>query len=69
MDGEVGLVTGRVQREKKRSYKDFLVDVEDLKESDDEDYSTKRPHKVVIGYCVVTKGVMMDDEFLYVDRW
>ncbi|XP_029907202.1 HMG box-containing protein 4 [Myripristis murdjan] len=45
MDGEVGLVTGRVQRERKRSYKDFLVDVEDLEESDDEDYSTKKLYK------------------------
>ena len=43
MDHESGLVIGRSQRERKRSYRDFLLDVDDVEEQDhsDQEFSTK----------------------------
>lgn len=48
MDGEAEIVSGCTHRENKRSYKDFLMDVEDLEEagSDAEEHSTKMLHQV-----------------------
>ncbi|XP_014193615.1 uncharacterized protein LOC102302067 [Haplochromis burtoni] len=47
MDGEAEIVSGCTHRENKRSYKDFLMDVEDLEEagSDAEEHSTKMLHQ------------------------
>lgn len=48
MDGEAEIVSGCTHRENKRSYKDFLMDVEDLEEagSDAEEHRTKMLHQV-----------------------
>ena len=47
MDGESGLASGRIQRERKRSYKDFMQDLDDteLRVEEDQEYNTKT-HKV-----------------------
>lgn len=47
MDGEAALPTGKGQKEKKRSYKYFLMDVEELEELEEpEERSAKRPYEV-----------------------
>ncbi|KAF7668105.1 hypothetical protein LDENG_00032590 [Lucifuga dentata] len=48
MDGDVGLMIERSPREKKRSYKDVLIDVDELEKrgSDVEEHSSKRPYKL-----------------------
>lgn len=62
MDGEAGPVSGGSQREKKRSYKDLMMDVEELEEpdSDFEDCSNKRLYKVDPGPELVVRGVFVD---------
>ncbi|CAL8328922.1 unnamed protein product [Lota lota] len=47
MDVESGLVIGHSQRERKRSYRDFLLDVDDVVEQDssDQEFSTTVTHK------------------------
>ena len=44
MDSDSGLVIGH--REMKRSYRDFLLDVDDVKDSRDQEFSTTVTHKV-----------------------
>lgn len=48
MDGEAALLIECSPRARKRSYKDFLIDVDDLEEpgSDVEEYTTERHHQV-----------------------
>ncbi|XP_041723278.1 HMG box-containing protein 4-like [Coregonus clupeaformis] len=49
MEGEVGLVTGRSQREKKRSYKDFLRE-------DDDDDLVEDEEQLVVKECKYKKS-------------
>ncbi|XP_033479164.2 uncharacterized protein hmgxb4b isoform X1 [Epinephelus lanceolatus] len=58
MDGEAGPLSGGRQREKKGSYKDLLMNVEELAEpnSDFEECSTKRPFKVDSGAVLEPEG-------------
>lgn len=44
MDGEGGQLCGRSRKEMNRSYKCFLMDVEELEEPDEQ--SSRRPHQV-----------------------
>lgn len=52
MDGESGLVIGHSQRERKRTYRDFLLDVGHGEESDssDQEFSGGVTHKVRVGF-------------------
>ncbi|KAG7281643.1 hypothetical protein CRUP_019155 [Coryphaenoides rupestris] len=49
MDGESGLVIGRSQRERKRTYRDFLLDVDHGEEwdSSDQEFSAGVTHKLL----------------------
>lgn len=48
MDGESGHVIGRSQRERKRSYRDFLLDVADAEgqDSSGQEFGAKVTHEV-----------------------
>ncbi|XP_029285627.1 uncharacterized protein hmgxb4b isoform X2 [Cottoperca gobio] len=60
MDGEAGPVSGGAQGEKKRSYKDLQMDVEELEEPDldFEERSTKRLYKVYSGAVLEPGGLL-----------